>query len=63
MKMNSAGVGWVGVQWIGLAQDMDKSRALVNSVMNFLVLQNAMDLSSGYIIDGLSSNAELHRVS
>jgi hypothetical protein len=29
--------GWTGVDWIGLAQDMDKWRALVNSVMNLQV--------------------------
>jgi hypothetical protein len=30
-------IGWDGVVWIGLAQDMDKWRALVNSVMNLRV--------------------------
>jgi hypothetical protein len=28
---------WGGVDWIGLVQDADKWRALVNAVMNFLV--------------------------
>jgi hypothetical protein len=27
-------VGWGGVDWIGLAQDKDRWRALVNSVLN-----------------------------
>jgi hypothetical protein len=27
-------VGWGGVDWIGLGQDRDKWRALVNEVMN-----------------------------
>jgi hypothetical protein len=27
-------IGWGGVDWIGLAQDKDKRRALVNSIMN-----------------------------
>jgi hypothetical protein len=27
-------VGWGGVDWIGLAQDRDRWRALVNSVLN-----------------------------
>jgi hypothetical protein len=30
-------IGWGGVDWIGLAQDMDKWRALVNAVMNLRV--------------------------
>jgi hypothetical protein len=30
-------IGWGGVDWIGLAQDMDKWRALVNVVMNLRV--------------------------
>jgi hypothetical protein len=30
-------VGWGDVDWIGLAQDRDRWRALVNSIMNFWV--------------------------
>jgi hypothetical protein len=30
-------VGWGDVDWIGLAQDRDKWRALVNAVMHLLV--------------------------
>jgi hypothetical protein len=30
-------VGWGDEDWIGLAQDRNKWRALVNSVMNLLV--------------------------
>jgi hypothetical protein len=30
-------ITWDGVDWIGLAQDRDRWRALVNSVMNLLV--------------------------
>jgi hypothetical protein len=30
-------IGWDGVDWIGLAEDKDKWRALVNAVMNFRV--------------------------
>jgi hypothetical protein len=34
IKMDLVEVGWGDVDWIGLAQDRDKWRALVNAVMN-----------------------------
>jgi hypothetical protein len=37
IKMDLLEIGWGGVHWIGLAQDRDKWRALVNAVMNLLV--------------------------
>jgi hypothetical protein len=37
IKMDLAAVGWNDVDWIGLAQDRDRWRALVNSVLNFRV--------------------------
>jgi hypothetical protein len=37
IKMYLLEIGWGGVDWIGLAQDKDKWRALVNAVMNFRV--------------------------
>jgi hypothetical protein len=37
MKMDVLEIGWDGVDWIGLAQDGDKWRALVNAVMNLRV--------------------------
>jgi hypothetical protein len=36
-KMDLLEIGLGGVDWIGLAQDRDKWRALVNSVMNLRV--------------------------
>jgi hypothetical protein len=51
------------VDWIGLAQDMNRWRALVNSVFNLQIPQNAGKLSSGLTNGGLSSGAQLHRVS
>jgi hypothetical protein len=37
IKMDLGEVGWGGVDWICLAQDRDRWRALVNSVMNHRV--------------------------
>jgi hypothetical protein len=35
--MDLVEVGWGNVDWIGLAQDRDRGRALVNSVLNLRV--------------------------
>jgi hypothetical protein len=37
IRMDLGEVGWGDVDWIGLAQDRNRWRALVNSVMNLLV--------------------------
>jgi hypothetical protein len=37
IKMDLLEIGWGGVEWIGLAQDRDKWRAVVNAVMNLRV--------------------------
>jgi transcription termination factor 2 len=37
VKMDLLEIGWGGVDWIGLAQDRDKWRALVNAVVNLRV--------------------------
>jgi hypothetical protein len=34
IRMEVGEMGWGGVDWIGLAQDRDKWRALVNVIMN-----------------------------
>jgi hypothetical protein len=38
IKMDLRETGWGGVEWIHLAQDRDRWRAVVNAVMNLLVL-------------------------
>jgi hypothetical protein len=37
IRMDLVRVGWGDVDWIGLAQDSDRWRALVNSVLNLRV--------------------------
>jgi hypothetical protein len=34
IRMDLVKVGWCDVDWIGLAQDRDRWRAFVNSVLN-----------------------------
>jgi hypothetical protein len=34
IKMDLKEIGWEGVDWIYLAQDSDRLRALVNSIVN-----------------------------
>jgi hypothetical protein len=61
--MDLGEVGWGDVDWIGLAQDRNRWRALVNAVTKLRVPQNAGKLSNGLTTGGLSSSAHLHRVS
>jgi hypothetical protein len=37
IKMNLREIGWGGMDWIGLVQDREQWRTLVNTVMNFRV--------------------------
>jgi hypothetical protein len=52
-----------GLDWIGLAKDRNKWRVLVKLVMNLRALYSSGKLSSGYTTDGISGNAQLHRIS
>jgi hypothetical protein len=54
--------GWDYVDCIGLAQDRNRWRGLVNSVLNLGFHELHGKLSNG-ITGGLSSSAQLHRVS
>jgi hypothetical protein len=47
IRMGLGEVGWGDVDWIGLAQDRNGWRALVNSVLYLRVPLNAGKLSSG----------------
>jgi hypothetical protein len=50
------------VDWICLAKDRNRWRALVNSELNLRVPWNAGKLSSGLASSGLLRSAELHKV-
>jgi hypothetical protein len=63
IRMELGEMEWSGVDWIGLAQDKNRWRALVNAVMNLRVPQNGGKLWSGFTTGSLSSSAQLHRVS
>jgi hypothetical protein len=63
IRIDLGEVGWGDVDWIGLAQDRNRWRALVNSVLNLRVPRNAGNLSSGLTSSGLSNSAQLHIVS
>jgi hypothetical protein len=56
-------IGWDGVDWIDLAQDRDRWKALVNTVMNLRVPSNAGEFLSICTTGGFSSRAQLHEVS
>jgi hypothetical protein len=38
IKIDLREIGWGGVEWIHLAQDRDRWRAVVNTVMNLRIL-------------------------
>jgi hypothetical protein len=58
--MDHREIGWGGMDWIDLAQDKDKWRALVNTVMNLWVPEKFG--KSSCVTGGFPRNAELHKV-
>jgi tetrahydromethanopterin S-methyltransferase subunit D len=47
---------------IGLVEERDKCRALVNTIMNSPITQDARELLSGCTTGGLPRRAQLHGV-
>jgi hypothetical protein len=61
IKIDLKEVGWDGVDWIDMAQDRDQWKALVNTVMNFRVLQNVRKFLNSCTIGGFSRRAQLRK--
>jgi hypothetical protein len=61
IKIDLRKIGWDGMDWIDLARDRDKWRALVNTVMNLVVPQNAGKFSSGCTIGSFSRRVQLRK--
>jgi hypothetical protein len=62
VKRDLREIRWDGMDCIDLAQDRDQWRALVNTVMNLRVSQNAGKFLSSYTTCGFSRRAQLHEV-
>jgi hypothetical protein len=60
IKMDLREIGWNGMDWIDLAQDRDRWRALVKTVMNLRVPENAGKFLSSCTIGSFSRRAQLH---
>jgi hypothetical protein len=60
IKVDLREIGWIGMDWIDLAQDRDQWRALVNAAMNLWVPYNAGKFLSGCTIGSFSRRAQLH---
>jgi hypothetical protein len=63
IRMDFVEVVWGDMDWIGLARDRNRWRALVNSVSNLWISKNAEKLSSVLSTGDLSSSPQLHRIS
>jgi hypothetical protein len=59
-EMDLREIGWDGMDWIDLDQNRDQWRALVNTVMNLRVPQNAGKFLSTCTSGGFSRRAQLH---
>jgi hypothetical protein len=60
VKIDLREIGWDGMDWIDLAQDRGKWRALVNALMNLQVPKNSGKFLSSCTIGSFSTRAQLH---
>jgi hypothetical protein len=60
IKMDFRETQWDGIDWIDLAQNRNRWRALVNTVMNLRVPYNGGKFPSGCTIYSFSRRAQLH---
>jgi hypothetical protein len=63
MEMDLREIEWDGMDWIDLAQNRDKWRVFVNTVMNLRVPQNAGKFLSISTTGDFSRRAQIHEVS
>jgi hypothetical protein len=63
IKMDLQEVGWGGMDWINVAEDRDRWRALVNAVMYLRVSENAGNFLSSSGRFSFSGRTLLHGVS
>jgi hypothetical protein len=61
IKMDLRETGWDGVDLIAMAQDRDQWMALVNTVLNLRVPQNAGKFLSYCTVGGSSRRAQLRK--
>jgi hypothetical protein len=59
IKIDLGEIGWVGMDWTGLAQDREQWRGLVNTVMNLWVPLNAGKFLSSCTNGSFSRRAQL----
>jgi hypothetical protein len=60
IKIDLREIGWDGMDWIDQAQDRDRWRALVNTVMNSGSIKCWDYFLSGCAIGSFSRRAQLH---